>query len=97
MSSYFIAQIKIHDSQEYEKYLQGTDAVFSKYRGKYLAVDCNPERLEGEWKHDRIVVIEFPNDEELKRWYNSDDYKAILKYRLNAAECDTIIAHGLKE
>ena len=94
MSSYFIAQIKINNEEEYKKYLKDTDFIFSKYNGKYLAVDNNPEILEGKWNYSRLVLIEFPNKNELKKWYNSEDYQIILKYRLNAAQCDTIIVNS---
>lgn len=97
MSCYFIAQIKITDMNEYEKYLDGTDSVFSRYNGKYLAVDTKPEVLEGSWSSDRIVIIEFENEKELKRWYESPEYQAILKYRLKAAKCDTLLVKGLEE
>jgi uncharacterized protein (DUF1330 family) len=42
LSVYFIANIKIDDVKEYEKYLKGCDGVFAKYRGEYLAVDDRP-------------------------------------------------------
>ncbi len=32
MGGYFIAQIKINDKKEYEKYLKGIESVFSKYQ-----------------------------------------------------------------
>mgnify|MGYP002749792391 CR=1 FL=1 len=94
MSSYFIAQIKINNEDTYKKYLKDASLIFSKYNGKYLAVDNDPEILEGKWNYTRIVLIEFPNKNELKKWYNSKDYQKILKYRLNAAQCDTIIANS---
>ena len=92
MSCYFIAQIKINDENEYKKYLSDANSIFSKYKGEYLAVDNNPEILEGNWNYTRIVLIKFPNKNGLKKWYNSKEYQKILKYRLNAAKCDTIIA-----
>lgn len=48
MNCYFVAQILIEDEAEYRKYIEGADAVFQKYSGTYLAVDDNPEVLEGE-------------------------------------------------
>jgi uncharacterized protein (DUF1330 family) len=49
MSSYFVAQINVHDYQEYEKYLESFDDIFSRYKGEYLAIDESPTLLEGEW------------------------------------------------
>jgi len=47
MAYYFVAQIRIDDPVEYEKYLDKTDNIFSLYKGEYLAVDESPEILEG--------------------------------------------------
>lgn len=95
MSCYFVAQIHINDNEEYEKYLNGVDKVFAKFNGKYLAVDKNPEILEGNWLYSRIIIIQFESERELKRWYESTEYKEILKHRLKAASCDTLLVKGL--
>jgi len=94
MSAYFIANIRIRDFAGYEKYLQGVDDVFKKCNGEYLAVDEKPEILEGKWDYTKTVLIRFPDKESLKRWYFSEDYQRILRYRLAAADCDTILAEG---
>ncbi len=95
MSCYFVAQIQIQDMVEYQKYLDGVNEVFSKYNGKYLAVDGSPSVLEGEWSYSRMVIIQFPNEEELRRWYCSSEYQTIAKYRLNAAKCDSLLVKGI--
>jgi len=97
MSYYFIANIRIHDPDEYKKYIQGSDSVFEKYKGKYLAVDDRPEQLEGQWNYSRSVMIEFPSKEEFYRWYRSPEYQVLLKHRLAGAECDTILVKGEEE
>jgi uncharacterized protein (DUF1330 family) len=94
MSCYFVAQIHINDNDEYQKYLEGVDEVFSKFNGKYLAVDENPEVLEGNWSYSRIIIIQFPTEKELKHWYESEAYQRLVQHRLKAAECDTLIVKG---
>ena len=91
MSVYFVANIRIIDEVEYSKYLENAKSVSSKYNGEYLAVDNNPTILEGTWDYSRVVLIRFPDKDSLNKWYYSDEYQAILKYRLSAADCDTII------
>ncbi len=95
MSCYFVAQIQIKDINEYQKYLDSIDRVFLKFNGKYLAVDENPVVLEGNWHYDRVVIIEFPGEKDLKLWYESDEYQEIVQYRLKAAKCDTLFIKGL--
>ena len=91
---YFVANIKIVDETEYQKYLEKVDDVFSKYNGKYLAVDQAPKVLEGEWNYSRVIIISFENEDDFNNWYNSKDYQDILQFRLNGSKCDTILIKG---
>jgi uncharacterized protein (DUF1330 family) len=94
MTCYFVAQIRIHDKNEYEKYLEKVDDIFSKYKGEYLAVDENPTLLEGNWNYTKSVLIKFKSKQEFQEWYYSVDYQSILKYRLNASDSDSILIDG---
>ena len=94
MSVYFMASIRIHDPEEYQLYLDHAGEIFSRYKGRYLAVDNQPEVLEGAWNYSRAVLIYFDSKEDFESWYHSDDYQEILKYRSAAAECDTILIHN---
>ncbi len=96
MAHYFVAQIKINDEITYEKYLEHFDEIFSKYKGEYLAIDESPVLLEGTWNYTKSVLIRFPSKEDFNDWYYSDEYQKILKYRLSAADCDTILLEGLE-
>ncbi len=91
---YFVANIKIEDETEYNKYLDSVDEVFAKFNGKYLSVDNNPKILEGEWKYTKTVIIQFNNEEEFNNWYYSNEYQSILIHRLKGAVCDTILIKG---
>jgi uncharacterized protein (DUF1330 family) len=95
MSNYFVAQIKIHNYQEYEKYLDKFDDIFSKYKGEYLAIDESPTLLEGDWNYTKSVLIKFNSKKDFEDWYYSSEYQKILKYRLNASKCDTILIDGV--
>ncbi|HVN58832.1 MAG TPA: DUF1330 domain-containing protein [Bacteroidales bacterium] len=96
MKYYFIAQIKIEDPDEYEKYLEGFDEVFSKYDGAFLVIDEHPEVLEGSWNYSKFVIVSFNSREDFNAWYFSEGYQEILKHRLKAAKCDTVLAEGLE-
>jgi len=96
MSYYFIAQIRIKDEIEYQKYIDKAGDIFRKYNGKYLSVDNEPIILEGKWDYTRTVLIEFKSRKDFDDWYNSDEYKKILTHRINAADCDTILIQGLE-
>ena len=96
MAYYFSAQIRIQNPGEYEKYLENFDEIFSGYKGEYLAIDESPTLLEGEWNYTKSVLIKFNSKQDFEEWYYSNEYQKILKYRLKAAKCDTILLEGLE-
>jgi uncharacterized protein (DUF1330 family) len=96
MIQYFVAQIKINDSAEYDKYLDKFDEIFSRFKGEYLAIDESPTLLEGNWDYTKSVLIKFNSKKDFEDWYYSDDYQKILRHRLNAAKCDTVLVKGVE-
>ena len=94
MSCYFIAQINIHDMKEYAKYLEQTDDVFKEFKGEVIAVDDDVITLEGNWPYGRTVMIKFPDNKELERWYHSEAYQKIAQHRRNASEANIVMVQG---
>ena len=94
MSSYFIALIDIHDPEKYGDYLAGYDVVFSKFKGKVVAVEDSPGILEGNWPAERTVLVKFPNETELRKWYDSAECQALAKYRQEASVASIAIITG---
>lgn len=95
MDYYFIAQIRINEYHEYQKYIDKSGEIFKKYNGEYLSVDNDPVILEGKYNYTRSVLIKFKSKSDFEDWYNSDAYQEILKQRLNGADCDTILIKGI--
>jgi uncharacterized protein (DUF1330 family) len=95
MPAYIIAQVTIHDSVEYEKYLARIPGTFVPFKGRVLvAADDEIEVLEGTWPRTHTVVLEFPSIEHAKGWYGSPDYQSIIQHRFKAATSNLILANG---
>ncbi len=95
MAAYVIAQISIHDPTTFKRYQAEVPDTIERYGGKYLVRGGDVTPQEGNWTPDRVVVLEFPNMATLKKWYDSDDYQAIIKYRTDAADGDMIFVEGV--
>lgn len=94
MACYFIAQINIKDPKGYQKYLDGYDDVFNRYKGTVVAVDDDVTVLEGKWPFRRTLIIRFPDEAEARRWYDSAEYQAIMKHRRRASHANMILVEG---
>jgi len=94
MATYFIAQITIHDWEEYQKYLAGTDGPLERFDAEVLVVDDQATLLEGNWDCTRTVVLRFPDAESAQGWYNSSTYREILQHRHQAAQTNAVFVEG---
>lgn len=94
MSCFFIAQINIHDQAGYDKYLEGFDEVFSRFKGEVLVVDDQATILEGSWPYTRTVLIRFPDKREAEIWYKSAEYQKLARDRWQASIANIVLVEG---
>jgi uncharacterized protein (DUF1330 family) len=73
MSVYIIAQLKFTRRELYDRYQSRFMGVFKKFKGKLLVADAHPVVLEGEWPRDKVVIMEFPDDEAAREFQNSPE------------------------
>jgi uncharacterized protein (DUF1330 family) len=95
MAGYIVADIEITDPDEYQKYAQQTAATIERYGGKFLVRGGRSETLEGDWKTERLVILEFPTVEQAQKWYDSPEYSAIKGIRHRSAISNMLLVHGV--
>jgi uncharacterized protein (DUF1330 family) len=95
MAAYVIADITVQDAELYEEYRLRVPAVIEKYGGRYLVRGGVFKAFEREWRPSRLIVLEFPDMDALRRWYQSPDYQALLTIRQRAARTNLIAVEGV--
>ncbi|MEJ7833111.1 MAG: DUF1330 domain-containing protein [Nocardioides sp.] len=75
-------------------YLQKIDATLAPYDGRFLVHGGKLTPAEGTWDGD-IVVIEFPDAEQARAWYESTAYQAILALRTENSTSIAAIVEGV--
>lgn len=69
MPAYILAEVAIHDATIYEEYKKRTPEILEAFEGKFLLRGLPVHALEGNWDHDRLVLLEFPTREKALAWY----------------------------
>ncbi len=95
MPVYAIAQLTITDPAAYQRYLEGFFAVFAKYSGTLLAADDAPEVIEGDWDHQKLVMMEFPDRDAFESWAYSEEYQRISEDRRAGTTSVVLLARGV--
>lgn len=95
MPAYVIVDCQVTDPAKYENYKQLAPPAIAKYGGRYLVRGGAATQLEGQWRPNRVVVLEFPDVETVRRFYDSPEYRAARDVRAGAATMNMIVVEGL--
>jgi len=95
MAAYVIVDLNVKDDAALASYRRAVPATVEKYGGRFIVRAGACEVLEGDWTPKRMVVLEFPSMDALKRWYRSDDYKPLLAERQRYSTADLIAVEGI--
>lgn len=95
MSVYVIAQVKFTKEELYRRYQSRFADVFRQFKGKLLVADEKPTVLDGAFAHNKVVVMEFEDEEEADRFLTSPAYQDISNDRIAGAETLSVMVKGL--
>ncbi|MGH7088874.1 MAG: DUF1330 domain-containing protein [Stellaceae bacterium] len=95
MVAYLIADLDVSDPAGMENYRAKVPETIARYGGRFVVRGGAHEVLEGDWRPTRLVVLEFPSMEALKRWYDSPEYRPLIAERKASAATDVVIVEGL--
>lgn len=94
MAAYVIADIEVLDPERYEDYKQLSGKALAAHGGSFVVRGGETTVLEGGWQPGRLVVLEFKDAEQARRWYDSAEYRPALKLRQETARTRMILVEG---
>ncbi|MEV7805738.1 DUF1330 domain-containing protein [Microbispora sp. NPDC088329] len=98
MTAYAVAQLHDVDmNADIVEYLERIDATMEPFGGRFIIHGGETEPLEGSWRPQTLIVIEFPDRDSLWAWYRSPAYQEILPLRTRNPSCDAVIVEGVDE
>lgn len=99
MPAFLIADITAHDMERYRlgNHLDVIPAIAARYRGRFKVRGGNLEVLEGDWRPQRLVVIEFPSMNDLLGFYHSEEYRPFREIRQRSAESRIVAVESLTD
>ena len=96
MPAYVIVDVTVTDPVVMEEYRKHVPATLAKYGGRFIVRGGAHQTVEGDWKPNRLVVLEFPSMEQAKRWYDSEDYREPKAMRLRAGRANLVMVEGIQ-
>ena len=95
MAAYAIVDMTVTDAERIEDYRRLAGASVAAHGGRFLVRGGRSEVVDGDWKPQRVVVIEFPDWEGAKRWRASPEYSKACEIRNRAARTRMVLVDGV--
>jgi uncharacterized protein (DUF1330 family) len=95
VAAYIIADVTVTDPAIMEEYRKRVPATLAPYGGRFIVRGGAHQTVEGDWKPNRLVVLEFPTLEQAQGWYHSEEYREPLAMRLRAGRTNLVIVDGV--
>jgi uncharacterized protein (DUF1330 family) len=93
--AFVIANVNVEDPVRYEDYKRQVPASIAPFGGRFVVRGGQVEPLEGSWRPDRLVIIEFPSVERARAWYDSAEYAAARALRQATSTGTLLIVEGV--
>jgi uncharacterized protein (DUF1330 family) len=94
MPAYVIVNVDVLDEEAGLAYAAVAQNSVLNHGGRYLVAGPTPEPAEGTWHSCRLVVIEFPDMDRIREWYDSPEYRRAREIREGKVRVGMLFAEG---
>jgi uncharacterized protein (DUF1330 family) len=91
MSAILSVTIAVKDSEKLKNYISKVPSTMAPHGAKMLSRGKVAKVLNGEVEHQMEAVFEFPSEDAIDAWFNSDAYQAIVAIREEAAHMNIAV------
>jgi uncharacterized protein (DUF1330 family) len=91
MAAYALSLVEVTDPATFSTYVDRVGPIVERHGGRYLTVGSVADVLEGVSGPGSVVLIRFDGLAAARRWYESDDYQAIISVRHRSARTTVIL------
>jgi uncharacterized protein (DUF1330 family) len=93
-SAYLVVDARSTDPERMGEYRRLAQIAVEKLGGRYLVRGGAYEVIEGSWHPQRLVVLEFPNMDIARKFYDSPEYVAARNARQEVSDFDILLVEA---
>ena len=92
--AYLVVDAKSSDPEKMAEYRRLSSLAVEKFGGRFIVRGGAYEVLEGSWQPQRLVVVELPDMERARAFYDSPEYVAARQARAGVSSFDMVLVEG---
>ena len=94
MKAYLVLDLTVHDFGSFREYIEKVPAFIARHGGKYIVQGAEPVPLEGDWRPERMVILEFPARENATAFLTDPEFQGLLGLRHRTTTSKLVLVVG---
>lgn len=94
MKAYLVLDLTVNDFEGFRKYIAEIPAFIARHSGQYIVRGVEPTTIEGDWKPERLVIIEFPAREKAEAFLSDPEIQDLFELRHRTTTSRLVLADG---
>ena len=94
MKAYLVLDLSVHDLAGFRNYIAEIPAHIARHFGEYIVQGVVPTPIEGDWKPERMVIIEFPARDNAQAFLADPEIQDLFKLRHATTTSRLVLADG---
>jgi uncharacterized protein (DUF1330 family) len=94
MKAYLVVDLTVNDFAGFKKYIAEIPAFIAKHSGKFIVQGAQPTPIEGDWKPERMVIIEFPERERAEAFLSDPEVQDLFRVRHATTTSKLVLVDG---
>jgi len=97
MKAYLVLDLTVRDMNGFRKYIAEIPTCIAKHSGHYIVRGDRPTVIEGDWKPERVVIIEFPTRDKAEAFLADPDIQDLFNIRHATTTSRLLLVDGCTE
>jgi uncharacterized protein (DUF1330 family) len=94
MKAYLVLDLSVNDFGGFRKYIAEIPAFIAKHSGRYLVQGSEPTTIEGDWKPERMVILEFAGRGNAEAFLSDPEIRDLFKVRQATTTSKLLLVDG---
>lgn len=94
MKAYLVLDLAVHDFAGFHPYIEAIPAHIGRHGGRYIVQGTQPTVMEGDWRPDRVVIIEFPDRANAQAFLGDPILQDLFRIRHETTTSKLVLVDG---
>jgi uncharacterized protein (DUF1330 family) len=94
MKAYLVLDFTVNDAGRFMTYVAEIPAHIARHSGKYIVQGARPTTIEGEWRPERLVILEFPQRANAEAFLGDPEIRELFKVRHTTTTSKLVLVDG---